>query len=153
MDSTPARKGTVQNVLTALQKIGVLFADRNTGGPPLPRPFLGGLTSGFHSMPKKGDQVAVLHESWGHPVALVSMTDTPGSLPALAEGESVIFGPTGQVACYLKTDGSVTVLTTTSGVTFAVDAVGNVSVTSAAGNITLSTPGSGKHIILNGVNY
>jgi|GEM_PF-6787211 len=100
-----ARKGTVQAHTTG--QLALTYTESGVGGPPVPRVFLGGVSSGFHSVPQIGDQVLTLYESAMNPFPqqTISTTDTPNLLPTLNTGESGIYHHDGRIAAQLLNTG------------------------------------------------
>lgn len=144
---TPPRKATVlgQHLQGGQVVRGVLELHPQDGGfagmIPQPRPFLGGVQTGFHYMPRGpqsggiADQVLVLYESGQRGWCTVSGTDTPSLMFPLQPGESAIYGPDGSILCHAVASGPVTLYSNASGtVVLTIDpSTGKLSLTHPTG--------------------
>lgn len=111
-----ARKATVVSHKSGALAVG--YISSGVGGPVVPRPFVGGLSSGFHTVPQAGDQVLTLYESADnpYPIQTLSTTDTPNLLPSLSAGESEIKHPDGRTASGLFNTGISRIFRTANGI-------------------------------------
>lgn len=139
--------------------LGLTYADSGRGGPPVPRPFLGGPKTGFHTMPALGDQVLVALQPKFHPVGTLSATVHPELLDVLQPGESLQRHPDGRVADFLKKDGTTVLYSDLTGTTLVADGVNKITATATTvaitgktktGTFELTNTTPGGSMVLNG---
>lgn len=124
---------------TTSNRLGLRNVNRGyASGQTPPRPFLGGLSSGFHTIPNQNDEVLILKEDMNYPSCVVSTTFSPASLPSLNMGESVILHSDGRQVAYLKNDHTTVLYSDTHGGSITIDSGGDLTL--AGTNLTLSGP-------------
>ena len=130
MQTLPAARKA--RVVTCGQTLALQGLD-GYSSPPVPRPFLGGLTSGVHTMPLPGDSVLIVQEADSHACALIAQTDTPASLPVLGNGETLILHPSGAFIKIANPSGAIT-LQVSAGLRLVLDpATNRISLTATNG--------------------
>jgi hypothetical protein len=119
--------------------LALSYHDSGRGAPPVPRPFLGGVQSGYHAMPAVGDSVLVAYQPKLKPTATLSAALNPEKLDVLNPGESFQRHADGRLVGYLYNTGASTLYSDTHGVSLAVSAAQVLSAAAATINLTGTT--------------
>src|SRR5487761_2500765 len=125
--------------------LGIEYANSHmhSTAPPA-RPFLGGLSSGFHTVPNMYDEVLVVNEDHNFPGGSVSTTTNPQFLPSLGLGESAVYHSDLRVGLHLENTGLTFLFSKPGATTWTIDGSGNLSASGASptGVLTAGISGS-----------
>ena len=107
------RNGFLNNIDNK-NRLLVQYTDNGFVTPPLARPVLGGINSGFHYQPAQNDQILILQEWPNRIVGTTTALDAGNAtqVGTLQPGESAVYSNNdGHAAIYVDKSGNVSLLT------------------------------------------
>jgi hypothetical protein len=151
----PNRRARVQLSLSLMK---LQMADSLGGTANIPRPIVGGNTTGLHYQPQPYDEVIALAEVNGwHSTAVSAVTTNttlPNYLPLLGmnPGETAIFGADGRQVAYVRSDGSTYLYSKSTGAQIIVTSTQNLQLSTPTGGTISVSAGATGTILITGLS-